>query len=131
MDLAFESALAEVTTRLVDAFCVAGGQQVVIAGTCAEYEWTHGYRREDSTPLNLATLYGTAKDATRRMVAAACYHKQIQRNTKVTHVNLFEQRPNYSVILPWSIAVEITQQNARLAELETKFVTAVPQLEIA
>ncbi len=40
------------------------------------------------------------------------------------------QRPDYLVILPWNIAAEVTQQNARLAELGTKFVTAVPKLEI-
>lgn len=57
----------EATTRLVEAFCVTGGHQVVIAGTCAEYDWAHGYCREESTPLNPVTLYGTAKDATRRV----------------------------------------------------------------
>ena len=44
---------------------------------------------------------------------------------------LAQQRPDYVVILPWNIAAEVKQQNARLAELGTKFVTAVPQLEIA
>ena len=44
---------------------------------------------------------------------------------------LLEQRPDYLLILPWNIAAEVKQQNARLAELGTKFVTAVPQLEIA
>lgn len=44
---------------------------------------------------------------------------------------LIDQRPDYLVILPWNIATEIKQQNARLAELGTKFVTAVPKLEIA
>lgn len=68
---------AEATTRLVEAFCAAGGQQVVIAGTCAEYEWAHGYCREDSTPLNPATLYGTVKDATRRLVMAVCAQHQV------------------------------------------------------
>ena len=43
---------------------------------------------------------------------------------------LAEQRPDYLVILPWNIATEVKQQNARLAELGTKFVTAVPKLEI-
>ena len=68
---------AEATTRLVEAFCAAGGQQVVIAGTCAEYDWTHGYCREDSTTLNPATLYGTAKDTTRRLVMAVCAQHQV------------------------------------------------------
>ena len=62
----------EATTRLVEAFCTAGGQHVVVAGTCAEYDWSYGYCREDCTPLNPATLYGTAKDAARRLVMAVC-----------------------------------------------------------
>lgn len=44
---------------------------------------------------------------------------------------LVSQRPDYLVILPWNIAAEVKQQNARLVDLGTKFVTAVPQLEIA
>lgn len=44
---------------------------------------------------------------------------------------LTEQRPDYLVILPWNIAEEVMQQNAHLAELGTKFVTAVPTLKIA
>ncbi|HIJ89304.1 MAG: NAD(P)-dependent oxidoreductase [Desulfobulbaceae bacterium] len=68
---------AEATTRLVEAFCAAGGQQVVLAGTCAEYDWTHGYCREDSTPLNPATFYGSAKDATRRLVRVVCDQHQV------------------------------------------------------
>lgn len=67
----------EATTRLVEAFCETGGQQVVVAGSCAEYDWAHGYCREDSTPLNPATLYGTAKDAARRLVMAVCAQHQV------------------------------------------------------
>lgn len=68
----------DATTRLVEAFCEAGGQQVVVAGTCAEYDWLHGYCREDSTPLNPTTLYGTAKDAARRLAMAICAQHQVQ-----------------------------------------------------
>jgi SAM-dependent methyltransferase len=46
-------------------------------------------------------------------------------------VVLVEQRPDYLLILPWNIAPEIKQQNAGLADLGTKFVTAVPKLEAA
>jgi SAM-dependent methyltransferase len=46
-------------------------------------------------------------------------------------VVLAERRPDYLLILPWNIAPEIKQQNARLADLGTKFVTAVPKLEVA
>ena len=44
---------------------------------------------------------------------------------------LHSQRPDYLVILPWTIANEVTQQNAALAKFGTQFVTAVPKLEIA
>lgn len=60
------------STQLIEAFCQAEGQRVVVAGTCAEYDWSHGYCREESTPLNPATLYGTAKDAARRLIMAIC-----------------------------------------------------------
>ena len=41
------------------------------------------------------------------------------------------QRPEYLLILPWNIDAEVRQQNARLAKLGTKFVTAIPKLEIS
>lgn len=44
---------------------------------------------------------------------------------------LVEQRPDFLLILPWNIADEIKQQNTRLAELGTQFVTAVPTLDLA
>ena len=43
---------------------------------------------------------------------------------------LIDQRPDYLLILPWNIAAEVKQQNALLAESGTKFVIAVPKMEI-
>lgn len=43
---------------------------------------------------------------------------------------LQDHRPDYVVILPWNIAYEVKQQNSNLAEKGTKFVTAVPKLEL-
>lgn len=40
------------------------------------------------------------------------------------------RRPDYVMILPWNIATEVRQQLASLAEKGTKFVTAVPELQI-
>ncbi len=68
---------AEASVRLVEAFCAAGGEKVVVAGTCAEYDWSCGYCREDTTPLNPASMYGTTKDATRRLLAAVCNTRQV------------------------------------------------------
>lgn len=44
---------------------------------------------------------------------------------------LAKQCPDYVLILPWNIAAEIKQQNALLTERGARFVTAVPNLEIA
>ena len=44
---------------------------------------------------------------------------------------LSERRPDYLLILPWNIAAEVRQENAALAARGTRFVTAVPTLEIA
>lgn len=43
---------------------------------------------------------------------------------------LTERRPDYVLILPWNIAAEVRAHNAGLIELGTRFVTAVPKLEI-
>lgn len=55
-------AWVEASLALLRAFAAAGGERVVIAGTCAEYRW--GYEVhcvEGETPLEPATLYGAAK----------------------------------------------------------------------
>jgi nucleoside-diphosphate-sugar epimerase len=61
----------EATLRLLRAFADAGGRRAVVAGTCAEYEWTpEGGVLSEDAPLRPATLYGAAKDATRRVAEA-------------------------------------------------------------
>ena len=44
---------------------------------------------------------------------------------------LAERRPDFLLILPWNIAMEVKQQNLGLANRGTKFVTAVPKLVIS
>ena len=61
----------EASLALLRAFADAGGERAVLAGTVAEYDWTHGLCSESETPLIPATLYGVAKDALRRVAAAA------------------------------------------------------------
>lgn len=73
----FNPRWAEATVRLVDACCRTGCQGMVLAGTCAEYDWSNGLCREDSTPLRPATPYGISKDAARRRAMALCAQYQI------------------------------------------------------
>jgi len=59
------------TLDLVEHFITAGGRRCVIAGSCAEYNWSGaGPLSEAGTPLTPATPYGQAKLATFRAVAA-------------------------------------------------------------
>lgn len=59
------------TLRLARAFARAGGQRIVAAGSCAEYDWTQPCLDETTTPLNPHTLYGEAKAATFRLLSRA------------------------------------------------------------
>jgi len=47
--------------NILDAFQQNGGERVLFAGTCAEYDWTYAEYSESRTPANPATLYGTCK----------------------------------------------------------------------
>jgi nucleoside-diphosphate-sugar epimerase len=55
---------------LVNAATAAGIQRIVAAGSCAEYDWSHGYCVEDLTPTEPATLYGKAKNAFAELLLA-------------------------------------------------------------
>lgn len=57
---------------LVGEFTEAGGQRLVTAGTCAEYDWSHGVCLEGVTPLIPATLYGSCKHGLELMLSAWC-----------------------------------------------------------
>jgi nucleoside-diphosphate-sugar epimerase len=68
----------EASLSLLRAFGEHGGQRVVMAGTCAEYDWTAGgLCVERSSPLAPRTLYGVSKDALRRVAEAWCAEQRI------------------------------------------------------
>lgn len=50
---------------LLVTFQQLGGSRAVIAGTCAEYDWTHGTCSESKTPLAPTSVYGKSKTALR------------------------------------------------------------------
>jgi nucleoside-diphosphate-sugar epimerase len=49
--------------RLILAFRAAGGTRAVIAGSCAEYDWSESLLDEATTPLRPSTVYGRSKRA--------------------------------------------------------------------
>lgn len=60
------------TLVLLDEFVKQGGKRAVCAGTCAEYDWGHGYCTEDITPLAPRTIYGTCKNSARQLAQSYC-----------------------------------------------------------
>jgi nucleoside-diphosphate-sugar epimerase len=49
--------------EMLRSFMLCGGWRVVMAGTCAEYDWRYGCCSEKVTPFNPETLYGACKHA--------------------------------------------------------------------
>ncbi|WP_426041887.1 NAD-dependent epimerase/dehydratase family protein [Brevundimonas sp. TWP2-3-4b1] len=58
------------SAALVRSFWDAGGERLVMAGSVAEYDWSTDILG-DTSNMAPATLYGTAKDALRRLIEAA------------------------------------------------------------
>jgi len=53
----------QASLALFQEFAESGGERIVGAGSCAEYEWGHGVCVENQTPHLPSTLYGTTKHA--------------------------------------------------------------------
>jgi nucleoside-diphosphate-sugar epimerase len=56
--------------ELLDAFRAHGGQRMVTAGSCLEYDWSFGYCSEARTPLRPHTTYGVCKHALQQLTSA-------------------------------------------------------------
>jgi nucleoside-diphosphate-sugar epimerase len=57
---------------LVRAFHDAGGERVVTAGSCLEYDWSYGFCSEARTPCAPRTAYGLCKHTLERLTSAFC-----------------------------------------------------------
>jgi nucleoside-diphosphate-sugar epimerase len=60
----------EASLALLRPFRDAGGERIVTAGSCLEYDWSHGYCAEDRTPCAPRTLYGRCKHALQELTSA-------------------------------------------------------------
>lgn len=63
---------------LYRAFAEAGGQRMVVSGSCAEYDWSSAPLDEDVTALRPGTLYGVAKHALHQILASASTNSGIE-----------------------------------------------------
>jgi nucleoside-diphosphate-sugar epimerase len=59
----------QASLELLKLFGQYDGQRAVLAGTCAEYDWSFGYCSEGVTPTLPSTLYGTCKNSLQEMTS--------------------------------------------------------------
>jgi len=64
----------QASIELLRLFARRGGQRVVMAGTCAEYDWREGACNESTTALVPSTLYGACKHSLQ--VVASAFTRQ-------------------------------------------------------
>ena len=96
---------------LIHEFTESGGERLVAAGTCAEYEWGHGVCIEDRTPLVPATLYGTCKHALQLMQRS--WSKQTGLSSAWGRVfSLYGPRENPGRLVPSVIAALLRGETA-------------------
>lgn len=55
---------------MLDSFNKNGGQRVVVAGSCAEYDWSYDTCLEYSTPTTPSTVYGVCKNSLQAMLSS-------------------------------------------------------------
>jgi len=63
--------------NLLSCFVGHGGQRVLMAGSCAEYDWSEGHCSEQETACTPATLYGTSKHAMHQIAEAYCAQNSV------------------------------------------------------
>ena len=56
--------------ELIESFKKYGGQRIVLAGSCAEYDWDFGLCKEGKTPCLPNTLYGHSKNSLRNLACS-------------------------------------------------------------
>jgi nucleoside-diphosphate-sugar epimerase len=64
----------QASLSLIDAFVQTGGERIVTAGSCFEYEWHYDFYQEEVTLLLPTTLYGVCKNSLRMIFES--YAKQ-------------------------------------------------------
>jgi nucleoside-diphosphate-sugar epimerase len=62
---------------LTEAFVASGGRRLVVAGTCAEYDWNYGYCSENLTPTRPSGLYGECKHSLRLITDRYCRDRKV------------------------------------------------------
>ena len=96
-------------------FAECGGQRVVAAGSCAEYQWLNARYFEDSTPTLPATLYGVSKHATQ--IVLSSYAKQTGLSAAWGRIfSLYGPHEHHSRVVASIIRSLLRDEQARCSE---------------
>ena len=60
------------SVTIMQKFAEAGGERILMAGTCAEYDWRYGFCSEELTPLNPQSVYGCCKNSMQQLLSSFC-----------------------------------------------------------
>ena len=71
-------AWVETSLHLIRKFAQNGGQKIVLAGSCAEYDWRYGYCNEERTPTNSDSIYGICKASLNNIAEKYCKDQGIK-----------------------------------------------------
>src|SRR3990167_1159090 len=105
-------AWVKISLNLLESFEKQGGKRVVMAGTCAEYDWRYGWCREELTPLNPTTLYGTCKNALQSMLVS--FSKQYDLSAAWGRIFfLYGPHENSSRLFPYLMKTLLNSEAAR------------------
>ena len=83
-----------------------------------------------STDLEDEDLWTFSEDAQQQFASYTSTPLDASSRHLRRTVQIAVRRPDYLLILPWNIAPEVMEQEARIREWGARFVTAVPELKI-
>ncbi len=101
--------------RLFTGFLNNGGKRVVVAGTCAEYDWQYGVCNEKLTPLKPSTLYGVSKNSLNNIL----YRYALLHDVSYAWGRIFFLYGPYEIekrIIPYVITSLLKNEPARCTE---------------
>jgi nucleoside-diphosphate-sugar epimerase len=102
----------EASLQLARGLCDVACRKLVVAGSCAEYDWDYGFLSEDRTPLRPRTLYGACKNGLREILQAYCCKKAMQF-AWLRFFHLYGPREKESRLVPSMILSLLRGETAR------------------
>ncbi|MEL7834375.1 NAD(P)-dependent oxidoreductase [Fodinibius sp. Rm-B-1B1-1] len=103
----------EASLHLVRRFAENGGQRIVLAGSCAEYNWQYGYCNEALTPTGNSSIYGVCKASLNKVVEKYCQEKGIQYSCG-RFFSMYGPYESEDRLIPYVIKNLLRGQQARL-----------------